>query len=57
MTPSNPPRVLILTPVKDAARHLSRHAKLIEALDWPAESLSLGLLEGDSRDANYAVED
>ncbi|MDB5540993.1 MAG: hypothetical protein JWQ89_2720 [Devosia sp.] len=54
-TSNHHPKVLILTPVKDGARHLARHAELIEALDWPAESLSVGLLEGDSRDDTYAI--
>lgn len=44
------PSVLILTPVKDAARHLDRHVALVEALDWPRERLSIGFLEGDSED-------
>ncbi len=44
------PRVLILTPVKSAARHLDRYCSLIERLHWPAERLSVGMLEGDSTD-------
>jgi len=44
------PSVLILTPVKDAARHLERYVANIEALDYPKEALSVGLLESDSRD-------
>lgn len=51
------PRVLILTPIKSAARHLPRYAELIEALDWPAERLSVALLEGDSTDDTYAAAD
>jgi Anp1 len=44
------PSVLILTPVKDAERHLERYVASIEALDYPKASLSIGLLESDSRD-------
>ena len=44
------PNILILTPVKNAARHLPRYAELIENLDWPREHLSVALLEGDSTD-------
>jgi hypothetical protein len=47
------PSVLILTPIKDAVPHLSRYAELIERLDWPAERLSLALLEGDSIDESF----
>lgn len=43
-------RVLILTPVKNATACLSRYMELIEALDWPRELLSIGVLEGDSTD-------
>jgi peptide chain release factor subunit 1 len=48
------PKVLVLTPVKDAERHLERYVANIEALDYPKQSLSIGLLEGDSRDATMA---
>jgi Anp1 protein len=44
------PRVLILTPVKDAARHLDRYVANIEMMDYPQASLSIGVLESDSRD-------
>ncbi len=44
------PKVLILTPVKDAERHLARYVENIEELDCPQPSLSIGLLESDSRD-------
>ncbi len=49
------PRVLILTPVKRAERHLPRYAELIERLDWPADRLAVVLLEGDSKDDTFAV--
>lgn len=44
------PRVIVLTPMKDAEPFLDRYAELLEALDWPRERLSIGILEGDSRD-------
>jgi peptide chain release factor subunit 1 len=44
------PYVLVLTPMKDSARFLPRYAELLERLDWPRERLSIGILEGDSRD-------
>lgn len=44
------PRVLVLTPVKDAARHLDRYVANIEMMDYPQGSLSIGVLESDSRD-------
>jgi len=48
------PRVLILTPVKDAARHLDRYVANIETMDYPKECLSIGVLESDSRDATMS---
>ncbi len=52
------PKVLILTPVKTAAAHLPRYVELLEVLQWPAERLTLGILEGDSTDgtANQLAE-
>lgn len=47
------PSVLILTPVKQAAGHLSRYFALIEQLEHPAERLSLGMLVSDSTDGTY----
>lgn len=49
------PKVLILTPIKGASRHLPRYVQLIERLDWPRDLLSVALLEGDSKDDTYAV--
>jgi peptide chain release factor subunit 1 len=45
--------VLVLTPVKDAAKYLDRYVELLEALAWPRKHLAIGLLEGDSRDATW----
>jgi peptide chain release factor subunit 1 len=55
MSDTSAPKVLILTPMKDAVAHLSRYAELLEALDWPRERLSLGILEGDSTDGTAAA--
>lgn len=47
------PSVLVLTPMKNAAPHLARYIELLEALDWPRDRLSLGIMEGDSRDGTW----
>ena len=44
------PRVLILTPVKDAQHFLTTYVELIERLAWPKSRLSIGILESDSID-------
>ena len=49
------PTVLVLTPVKQAARHLERYFEALAKLDHPADRLSLGLLEGDSTDGTYEL--
>ena len=51
--PTGLPPVLILTPVKNAVRHLDRHMALIEQLAWPRDRLSIGLLESDSTDGTW----
>jgi hypothetical protein len=48
------PSVLVLTPMRDAERFLPRYLQLLEQLDYPRDRLSLGILEGDSRDGAYA---
>jgi glycosyltransferase involved in cell wall biosynthesis len=47
------PPILILTPVKDAARHLPGFLRAVCALAWPRDRLALGFLESDSRDRSY----
>lgn len=47
--------VLILTPIKDAAAYLENYVARIEALTYPRENLSIGLLESDSRDETWAL--
>lgn len=46
-------RLLILTPVKDAARHLDRYWRNLRSLTYPAQSISVGLLESDSQDDTF----
>ncbi len=52
---STEPRVLVLTPVKDAEEHLDRYVELLGRLDFPPDRLSLGILEGDSTDGTWAA--
>lgn len=47
-------KVLILTPVKDAEHFLENYFKSLHRLTYPADLLSIGLLEGDSGDNTYA---
>lgn len=53
-TSETAPRVLILTPVKDAERHLDRYVANIETMDYPKECLSIGVLESDSHDGTMS---
>ncbi len=48
-------RVLILTPIKDAADCLESYCRLLNQLTYPPELLSVGLLESDSRDGSFEV--
>jgi hypothetical protein len=47
------PKILILTPVKDAAAFLPDYFKALNSLDYPFESISVGFLESDSRDETF----
>ncbi|MEM1039191.1 MAG: hypothetical protein AAGI12_06940 [Pseudomonadota bacterium] len=47
------PKILILTPVKNAVDHWATYWRLIERLDWPKNALSLGVLESDSNDGTF----
>jgi hypothetical protein len=47
------PAVLVLVPMKDAARHLPRLVANLEALDWPRDRLALAFLESDSQDGTF----
>jgi hypothetical protein len=46
--------VLVLTPMKDAARFLGDYFAALGRLTYPADRLSLGFLESDSADDTYA---
>jgi hypothetical protein len=48
-----PPRVLILTPLRDAASVLGRYAENLRSLTYPRERITLAVLEGDSQDGTY----
>jgi hypothetical protein len=45
--------VLVLTPVKNAARYLNDHFRLLEKLDYPSDRMAIGMLEGDSDDDTF----
>ena len=46
-------RVLILTPVKDAAGDAEEYVDRLLSLTYPRAALSVGLLESDSTDATF----
>ena len=43
-------RVLILTPLRDAASHLRQHFSLLSALTYPHQAIDLAFLVGDCKD-------
>jgi Anp1 len=45
--------VLILTPVKEAARHLDRYFHALESLTYEPDLLSIGLLASDIADGTF----
>jgi len=47
---SSGPKILILTPVKDAADFLLKYFELLFQLSYPHDLISIGLLESDSTD-------
>lgn len=51
----NKERVLILTPLKDAAPYLSKYFDLLTDLTYPHSLIDLGFLVGDSTDDTLAV--
>ena len=51
----NKDRVLILTPLKDASLHLSRHFSLLTNLTYPHHLIDLGFIIGDTTDDTRAV--
>ncbi|KAL1903225.1 hypothetical protein Sste5346_000510 [Sporothrix stenoceras] len=52
---TNEERVLILTPIKDAARYLSKYFELISELTYPHHLIDLAFLVSDSSDDTLAV--
>lgn len=52
---SNQERVLILTPLRNAAPYLSKYFDLLSELSYPHELIDLGFLVGDSKDDTLAV--
>ena len=51
------PRVLVLTPMKNATKHLDRYFSNLADLDYGADNLSLGFLVSDSDDGTYGALD
>ena len=47
------PKVLILTPAKDAVESIPTYCRLLQSLTYPHQRLSLGLLESDSGDGTF----
>jgi hypothetical protein len=52
---SNGERVLILTPLRDAAPYLNKYFDLLSQLTYPHNLIDLGFLVGDSTDDTLAV--
>ena len=48
-------RVLILTPLRDAATHLRQHFKLLLELTYPHQAIDLAFLVGDCKDETLSV--
>lgn len=48
-------RILILTPLKDAAPYLSKYFELVAELSYPHHLIDLGFLVGDSTDDTLGV--
>lgn len=51
----NKERVLILTPLKDAAVYLTTYFQLLSALSYPHELIDLGFLISDTKDETLSV--
>jgi glycosyltransferase involved in cell wall biosynthesis len=52
---SNEERVLILTPLRDAAPYLPKYFDLLSELTYPHHLIDLGFLVGDSTDETLAI--
>lgn len=46
-------RVLILTPLRDAAAHIRQHIKLLSELTYPHQAIDLAFLVGDCKDDTF----
>lgn len=51
----NKERILILTPLKDAAQYLTKYFELLGQLTYPHHLIDLAFLVGDSEDDTFAV--
>ncbi len=51
----NQTKILLLTPVKNAAGSLAVYFKNLEKLSFPHQNISLGILEGDSTDDTFKM--
>lgn len=49
------PKVLILTPMKNSQKHMSRYFSLLRNLTYPASRLSIGILDSDSDETHKGV--
>ncbi len=49
------PKIVVLTPVKDAAGHLDSYFEGLYGLAYPRRLISLGFLESDSSDTTYEL--
>ncbi|ANB15331.1 Anp1p [Sugiyamaella lignohabitans] len=52
---NNRERVLILTPLRDASRYLSKYFELLMALSYPHDLIDLGFLISDTSDETLAI--
>jgi hypothetical protein len=52
---SEPPKVLILTPVKDGAADCAAYFERLRQLTYPVSALSIGILESDSTDGSFEI--
>jgi hypothetical protein len=53
--PSSLPRVLILTPMKNSQKHMTRYFALLKNLTYPSSRLSIGILDSDSDETQKGV--
>ncbi|WP_413440376.1 glycosyltransferase [Synechococcus sp. MIT S1220] len=53
--PKKDPKILILTPVRNAQEYLSRYESLLQSLTFDSRRLSFAWLEGDSTDQTFPV--